>query len=298
MRAQLFRVHYPVSGRKIILEKGLILGPESIIGRGMSSHFRVGGPNVAERHAQVSKGKDGLFRILHLGEPSGANVTLVNGKEVKRSILLPGDEISFPGNPELFKFTTRSERVAVLMNDGTEEHISRVAKFAVQLEKRGFSVILLTPALVDDREENPECLESGITLKWKIDGESFKGQSDYRLIGEWLEPFTSKYNMVMDYLLVLVSRSRVGGDCDIFPQIAEIVSRVQAAEKVVLSRGLPDSPSSKWKPVLVGDQDIDNLTTMMNGVLQRFGRKSYNIFELPDRDGKTLMLPTREDRIF
>lgn len=279
MRLRVHQVYCKPGQRKMLNEEGITLGPETRIGRGTGCKVFIDGDGVSRLHAIISRRRDGLFEVA---DQKSTNGTWVNGQKIETHVLLPGEEISFGSSIyERLKIIGSTGFTAVLMNNGSTEQINRLARFAVQLKKRGFTVILLTPELTR-RPDGPPVL-------WKIDRET-----DKRWIGEWLNPFLSGYNQHMSYLLVYVSQPCGETYPNIVPQVADIVHRVDVRMKAVLCR--EGGREDLAQPVTgLNDHELYGLTKKMDGLIERFRKGSWEGIEI--REGIELDLPTREDII-
>lgn len=281
MRLRVHHVSERPGERKIMNEAGIILGQETKVGRRSDCQVLImSSITVSRLHAIISRRADGLFEIV---DQNSTNGTWINGEKITSKILLPGDEISFGANVyDKLKIVGNTDFTAVLMNNSSEESIRRVARFAAQLRKRGFTVMVLTPELT----RNPE----GPPVLWKIDQET-----DKRWIGEWLDPFSSRYNQEMGYLLVYVSQPCGGTYPNIVPQVIDIISRVNAILKPVLCR--EGSREDLAQPVIgLNDHELYSLTRKMDRLRELFRRGSWEEIEI--REGFKLILPTRKDVIW
>lgn len=71
--------------RRYVLE-----GPVASLGRSRECDCVLGDPNVSRRHAELRRERNGDWQIVDLGSTNGVKV---NGRQVERSRLRPGDEV-------------------------------------------------------------------------------------------------------------------------------------------------------------------------------------------------------------
>ena len=65
-------------------------GPVASLGRSRDCDCVLNDPNVSRRHAELRRGSTGDWQIVDLGSTNGVKV---NGRQVDRSRLSPGDEV-------------------------------------------------------------------------------------------------------------------------------------------------------------------------------------------------------------
>jgi hypothetical protein len=75
-----------VDDRRYVLD-----GPVAVIGRSREADCVLADPNVSRQHAELRRGSTGDWQIVDLGSTNGIKV---NGRQVDRSRLSPGDEVS------------------------------------------------------------------------------------------------------------------------------------------------------------------------------------------------------------
>jgi ABC-type multidrug transport system ATPase subunit len=81
------------------IERNIKLGKRLTIGRDVSNQWLIEDPRVSRFHAEIVLESSGTYQIRDLKSFNG---TFVNGKEVKRQILVPNDEISIGGITRTF----------------------------------------------------------------------------------------------------------------------------------------------------------------------------------------------------
>jgi hypothetical protein len=66
-------------------------GPVAVLGRSREADCVFDDPNISRRHAELRRGSTGDWQIVDLGSTNGVKV---NGRQVDRSRLSPGDEVA------------------------------------------------------------------------------------------------------------------------------------------------------------------------------------------------------------
>ena len=247
------------------------------LGRDPKNDIIVPHPMVSASHAQIRQDSRGLWRIRDNGSTNG---TWVNEVRVRERVLLPGDTVMFSTEADKFVFATREERIAIMLADGTAPHRTKLNKIADELEKRGFTCIVLMPNKGEGK------------LLWDL-----QTGADAMPITNWIKPFTIRdYNQNSQYILLYCSGLSENSEEFRYMRYAVSIA-ISTGKRALLADGYGGLPRAMEQNELVygiGSEKnrMDNILLRELSIKRFFG---FGI-DVPLPNGVELSLPARIER--